>query len=239
MKRCFSFALLAVVAAGCQSGGNERLTDWVLSPFQPSPEAMLADAIDPTDPDRQREAIVSLSGHDWGLEEPYLKAYSLLAGEADPGVRVAAINALGRAEAREYAPQVLKGLQDPVPAVRIEAAATLGRMDADEAVEPLCRRARRDVDPAVRVACVRALEGHRTRPVLSALLRCLDDPSFSVRFAARRVLGEMTGIDAGYEINDWNRQLAADMLEINRTTLYKKMKRYDLEVDPLVSMNNS
>ncbi len=41
-------------------------------------------------------------------------------------------------------------------------------------------------------------------------------------------------IEMALRRNNWNRQLAADMLEINRTTLYKKMKRYDLEVDPLV-----
>jgi len=215
MKRCFSFSfsfvLLATVVAGCQSGNNERLTQWILSGFQRSPEAIVADAIDPADPDRQREAIASLSSHSWGLEEPYLKAYSLLAGEADPGVRVAAINALGRAEAeqaKKYAPQVLKGLDDPVPAVRIEAAGALGKMNVDAAAEPLSGRARRDTDPAVRVASVRALTGYRTRPVLNVLLRCLDDPEFSVRFAARGALNEMTGLDAGCEVNDWNRRLA-------------------------------
>jgi DNA-binding NtrC family response regulator len=41
-------------------------------------------------------------------------------------------------------------------------------------------------------------------------------------------------IEMALRRNNWNRQLAADMLEINRTTLYKKMKRYDLEIDPLV-----
>ena len=40
-------------------------------------------------------------------------------------------------------------------------------------------------------------------------------------------------IEAALRRNNWNRQLSAEMLEINRTTLYKKMKRYDLEVDPL------
>jgi DNA-binding NtrC family response regulator len=36
-------------------------------------------------------------------------------------------------------------------------------------------------------------------------------------------------IAAALRRNDWNRQATADELEINRTTLYKKMKRYDLE----------
>lgn len=29
--------------------------------------------------------------------------------------------------------------------------------------------------------------------------------------------------------NDWNRQKTADQLQVNRTTLYKKIKQYDLE----------
>jgi len=40
-------------------------------------------------------------------------------------------------------------------------------------------------------------------------------------------------IEAALRANDWNRQTTAEMLEINRTTLYKKMKRYGLEYDPL------
>ncbi|MCP4250909.1 MAG: sigma-54-dependent Fis family transcriptional regulator [bacterium] len=39
-------------------------------------------------------------------------------------------------------------------------------------------------------------------------------------------------IEAALRANGWNRQLTAQALEINRTTLYKKMKRYRLEVDP-------
>ena len=34
---------------------------------------------------------------------------------------------------------------------------------------------------------------------------------------------------AALEANDWNRQKTADQLQINRTTLYKKIKQYDLE----------
>ena len=39
-------------------------------------------------------------------------------------------------------------------------------------------------------------------------------------------------IEAALRANGWNRQLTAKALEINRTTLYKKMKRYNLELDP-------
>jgi len=39
--------------------------------------------------------------------------------------------------------------------------------------------------------------------------------------------------------NNWNRQLTASILEINRTTLYKKMKRLQLENDPLAAGDGS
>ncbi len=42
-------------------------------------------------------------------------------------------------------------------------------------------------------------------------------------------------IEAALRRHNWNRQVTAEALEINRTTLYKKMKRYNLEVDPMVS----
>ncbi len=42
-------------------------------------------------------------------------------------------------------------------------------------------------------------------------------------------------IETALRRNNWNRQLAADMLEINRTTLYKKMKHFGLEADPIAS----
>ena len=40
-------------------------------------------------------------------------------------------------------------------------------------------------------------------------------------------------IEAALRANNWNRQLTASILEINRTTLYKKMKHYGLEQDPM------
>lgn len=40
---------------------------------------------------------------------------------------------------------------------------------------------------------------------------------------------ERAVIEAALRSNNWNRQQTAEMLEINRTTLYKKMKRYGLD----------
>jgi len=40
-------------------------------------------------------------------------------------------------------------------------------------------------------------------------------------------------LETALRANNWNRQVTASILEINRTTLYKKMKYYGLEADPL------
>ncbi len=40
-------------------------------------------------------------------------------------------------------------------------------------------------------------------------------------------------LEAALRANNWNRQLTAEQLGINRTTLYKKMKRYGLEAEPM------
>ena len=39
-------------------------------------------------------------------------------------------------------------------------------------------------------------------------------------------------LEAALRANDWNRQATAEQLGINRTTLYKKMKRYGLDPEP-------
>lgn len=48
-------------------------------------------------------------------------------------------------------------------------------------------------------------------------------------------LPEKRIIEQALRANNWNRQATARMLGINRTTLYKKMRRYGLEGDPATS----
>jgi len=79
-----------------------------------------------------------------------------------------------------------------------------------------------DVDllPAevVEVAEAQSASEQEYRPC--SLKRALEEPE-------RRI------IESALRVNNWNRQLTAEVLEINRTTLYKKMKRYGLEADPV------
>ncbi len=42
-------------------------------------------------------------------------------------------------------------------------------------------------------------------------------------------------LETALRANNWNRQLTAEQLGINRTTLYKKMKRYGLDAEPVPS----
>ncbi|MCA9257467.1 MAG: hypothetical protein KDA33_17590, partial [Phycisphaerales bacterium] len=42
-------------------------------------------------------------------------------------------------------------------------------------------------------------------------------------------------IEAALRAHNWNRQATADALDINRTTLYKKMKHYGLDAEPAMA----
>ncbi len=75
-----------------------------------------------------------------------------------------------------------------------------------------------DLPPKLLQAQSQPLPGQAYNP--APLKKALEEPE-------KRIL------DAALRANGWNRQLTAQQLEINRTTLYKKMKRYGLEAEPL------
>jgi DNA-binding NtrC family response regulator len=50
---------------------------------------------------------------------------------------------------------------------------------------------------------------------------------------------EMKILEMALRQNNWNRQATAEMLQINRTTLYKKLKRYSLDADPMAQAAKS
>jgi len=61
-----------------------------------------------------------------------------------------------------------------------------------------------------------------------------DDTSFKPK-SLREALEEPEKkiLERALRQNHWNRQATAEMLQINRTTLYKKLKRYGLDTDPM------
>ena len=69
---------------------------------------------------------------------------------------------------------------------------------------------------------IEQLENQKARTTRSMCLReALEEPEKKI-------------IEMALRQHNWNRQLTAETLNINRTTLYKKMKRYSLEADLLV-----
>ena len=202
-------AFVALALTGCEvQQGKLSTPGWMTALFTDSFDRELADTIDMEDADRRREGVVALSRRKNGLEEPYLKAYALLAEDPDPSVRCAAINALGRAGKTEYVPVILTGLSDPVAMVRLDAAEALGRVPDERATGPLSLHSARDDDPHVRIRCIRALGHYKHKDVLNTLINCLSDEQFGPRLAAREVLREMTGLDGAYDVAQWHRLLA-------------------------------
>lgn len=74
-----------------------------------------------------------------------------------------------------------------------------------------------DLPPKLLEAASATIQFDETQPL--SLREALEDPE-------RRV------IEAALRHHNWSRQRTAAQLQINRTTLYKKMKRYGLEADP-------
>lgn len=203
-------ALAAAALAGCNQ--PNRLTARQLAERVARPDArkLVAQMFESSDPDLRRQAIEELSKHRYGRREPYLKAYALMAGDADnhPMVRRAALRALAKSQDGRYVEALAKSLKDPDKSVRVQAAAALDEMAGPAAVAPLAYAARNDAEPEVRAAAARALRHYRQKDVLDTLLDALDDPDFGVRFKASESLTALTGQSHGTEAAAWRNALA-------------------------------
>lgn len=171
----------------------------------PSPQELVAMAFDPNDSDRRREGAYQLSQKSWGRQEKYCKGYALLAREdADPTVRSAAVQALGRAKNQKFLVDVASALDDSQASVRLNAAMVLDEFYGDPALAPLRQHALEDSSVDVRMWCAKALRHFRRQEALTALQQCLKDSSFGVTYQARASLKELTGRDHGYSPDAWD-----------------------------------
>jgi hypothetical protein len=156
------------------------------------------------DPDMRRGAIAEIASHDWGRQHPYPMGFARLAkNDPEPVVRRAAITALGQAGDARYINEVVGGLREANPGVRWDAAVALDNIIGPEAVEPLFTAALSDTEVDVRSAAAFALRHYRERAVLNALVRCLKDPDYAVRFKASAALTELTGEYGGTDADTW------------------------------------
>lgn len=205
---------LLAVLGGC-GGSRDRtpFNDAMRSITGPSASELVEWAFDPNDSDKRREGIIGLSSRSWGLQEPYLKGYAaLLRTDPDPMVRAAAARALGLAGDANYATDVTRGLLDREVAVRQDAATALDRVyDANTAMF-LRTRALNDPDQDVRAKCCKALRHHRHIENVRALVDCLNDKEYSVRYQARGALVAIVGRDFGPYAEDWREVASARSL---------------------------
>ncbi len=199
--------------SGCKGDADREsfsLNKVIKDMYGPSGKELADMALDPNDPDRRREGVSKLSSKSWGRKEPYLTVYAtLLRRDKDASVRSAAARALGLAGDVKYMPDLAAALTDEVEAVRWDAAVAIGQMPGEEGVAPLKGAAVGDTSPDVRMAAVKSLGKHRRKDVLATLTKCLDDPSFGVRFEAHEAMVAITGVDRGYEVSDWEKFVAS------------------------------
>lgn len=221
MKRFAGAILLALFPAvllnGCKSdqpGSAQGWFDKLMNPG-PQPAVMVAMAFDPNDPDKRREGITMLSNESWGLKEPYLDGYGkIVRNDDNETVRCAAVRALGKARALKYLPVLMQAMSDESANVRWDASlaidAVAGTFRYDPNVQPaaptLQKAATQDASVDVRGGATKALRNFRDRDSVKAVIQCLYDEAFSVRYLARLSLVEMSGgKDLGYDPAAWTK----------------------------------
>ncbi len=204
-----SLALAVLVpCTGCQTGSSGAKADTrsVVTLFSPpTPQQAAAWAVDPYDADKRQRGLLLLANAPWGGEDVYVDLYEAALTDADAGVRVSAIKALGLHGRPEHAPMIAAELGEEDRLVRWGAARALQRIHNPEVVPALIER----LDPAteadfdVRAAAATALGQYAQNRVLDALVGALNDPNLLVNRAAEGSLRTLTGRDFGEDVRAW------------------------------------
>jgi DNA-binding NtrC family response regulator len=98
--------------------------------------------------------------------------------------------------------------------------------NAVERAVVLCRRPQIDAEDLPEVI-QQHTSGARSAPAAGLAIEMFNKP---MPLAEALEIPERQIIEAALKRNDWNRQLTAAELDINRTTLYKKMRKYRLDL---------
>lgn len=205
----------ACLLAGCQSGPDnlwsrlERSDNWLgalVEPMMPpTPSQAASDMFNIYDADVRRRGIALISGSPFGGEDPYLRAYRLLADDPDPAVRGTVAAALGLHGQVSDAPTLIRMLRDPSPFVRWQAATALQKIHDNEAAEALVTTLQEDDDGDARAAAAYALGQYPQVPVFDALVGALNDLDYAVVDSASRSLYLLTGTYEGTDGREWIR----------------------------------
>lgn len=171
----------------------------------PSPTVAVAMMFNRDDADQRRAGISWIAASPFGGEKEYLNSYRLFVDDADPGVRAAAITALGRHGTVADAPTLATMLSDEDDLVRWQAADGLRKIHNPAVISKLIERLDPDVeeDADTRATIALALGQYPDRVVFSRLVTALEQREFSVVTAAHRSLTLLTGEDHGLEPQAW------------------------------------
>src|SRR5262249_37981543 len=124
-----------------------------------------------------------------------VRGLSTLVSDAAPGVREAAVFALGQIADPPVKGLVVRALSDKVADVRASAAFALGMLASKTVIESLAG-ALDDAEPSVRGAAATALGLLHDEAAVDELIDLLNDDSFDVRYDAVWALGQIGDPDA-------------------------------------------
>lgn len=192
--------------AGCDSDGLRPGARGVFDIFAPPTPAEAVDmATNRYDADQRYRGTLLLSNASFAGEAVYLSLFRDNANDKDPGVRAAAIRAIGLHGAIDDAPLIIKRLKDEDPGVRTEAARALQRIHSPDAVGPLldALSSRTEPEAQVRVEAASALGQYAQSRVIESLIAALGDEQLAVNASVEDSLRTLTGQDFGVDQTAW------------------------------------
>ena len=205
-------ALLAGVAllplAGCNTFDDvPRGTTSLLQVFssRTSPTQAAEMATDQYSAENRYRGTTLLSNADFGGEGVYIELYLDRMDDVDPGVRSAAVRALGRHGDPEHVEIIIEALADEHKIVRVEAARALQRVHSAKAIMPLIDIISDEHEPEadVRAAAADALGQYRENIVVQALIGALRDSRLVVNDRVLHSLLILTGQNFGLDRHAW------------------------------------
>ena len=194
--------------AGCGSFDHvPRGTTSLLQVVAPqtSPAEAAEMATDQYSAENRYRGTTLLSNAEFGGEGVYIELYIDGMDDQDPGVRSAAVRALGRHGDPEHVGMIVDALSDEKQIVRIEAARALQRVHSSFAIEPLMNIMSEDneSDADVRAAAADALGQYRQRKVVQSLVGAMRDSRLVVNDRVLHALLILTGQNFGFDRQAW------------------------------------
>ena len=105
-------------------------------------------------------------------------------------VRENAVYTLGRLQAKEAIPHLIKALKDEEKYVRLAAISALSELQAQEAIPHLIILLSEDEETIVRADAVYTLGRLQAKEAIPHLIKALKDEEFAVRYAAAKVISK-------------------------------------------------